>query len=122
MMRVSSLFAVLGTGLAVYVAIFKSEHTPENISFLLFFVVAPWLVLDGLFCWLRWPTSFLLCATLMFLLELAMFLSVFVYPKSSTAALAYVVKPFIQLLIVLPIGLVIGRLIDRALDKTRAGV
>jgi hypothetical protein len=111
--KLATIFAVIGTLLALFVAFFKRGGTATGVSFPLIFVVGPWLVLDVLYIWLKWARSIAIAAGLMLALELLIYYAVFVNPQSSTDAVAYVFKPAVQLLFFLPIGLIIGRVIDK---------
>lgn len=118
--RLATILVIAGTALALYVAIFKREGSSVGLWFPLVFVLGPWIVISGLFVWLKWARGVALAAGLMLALELLIYFVVFVSPQSSTDAVAYVFKPWVQLLLFLPFGLLIGRVLDKkAADQTK---
>jgi hypothetical protein len=111
--RLATILAIAGTLFALFVAVFKQEGESTGAWFPLIFIVGPWLVLDVLFIWIKWARSIAISAGLMLALEVLIYFAVFVNPQSSTDAIAYVFKPGVQLFIFLPIGLLIGRVMDK---------
>jgi len=99
------LFA--GTILALFIILFKSAGNTSSPWFMLYYVTGPWLILDALFFWLKQFRGIAISGALMLALEIAIYYSVFISPHSSTAPLVYIVKPFLQLLLILPFGLLI---------------
>lgn len=52
--------------------------------------------------------------------EIYIYHGVFIAPQSSTDALAYIPKPFLQVLVLLPIGLGMGWVADRLAAQSAA--
>jgi hypothetical protein len=102
-----------GTLLALFVVAFKQEGQSTYGWFPLVFVLGPWLILDAIFIVFRQARGIAIAAGLMLAFEVAIYISVFLNPHRSTDATVYVLKPFIQLLIFVPVGLLIGALIDK---------
>lgn len=120
--RIALLLAALGTALSLYVALVKSPHGSGDVGFFLAVMVSPWAVLGGLFLWPKWPAGLLIAAALMLALEAACFLDVFVFPRGSADGLVYIVKPFLQVLVLIPVGMLCGWLAGKARPaKTSAG-
>lgn len=115
--QLATIFLLSGTFFALYVALFKLENGASGIWFSLQYVVGPWLVLDLIFVWLRWVRGIAIAAGLMLSMEFFVYFVIFVNPQSSTDAVAYLIKPFVQLLVFLPIGLLIGRVMDSHATK-----
>jgi len=108
----------VGTFFSFYVgfvetAINDVELTANAVGFLLTFVCGPWLLLAFLQHFLRRPIGVIVASALWLILELLSYYSVFIAPKSSTAALAYAVKPLLQLFILLPLALLVAHPVDR---------
>ena len=110
------VLSVVGTMFSLWIAIFETATPSVELGSVLE-IAGPWLLLDVLLLCLHWYRGFAWAATGMLLLELLIYWGVFVSPKSSTDAIAYVFKPFIQVLILLPIGLIVGRLLDRRANR-----
>ena len=105
-----------GTALSVWIAVFKQAHPSVDLQDLIA-IAGPWFLLDVILLSVPWYRGVSLAAATMLALELFIFWGVFINPKSSTDAVAYVFKPFVQVLVLLPICLAIGR----ALDKREPG-
>ncbi|HEV7608941.1 MAG TPA: hypothetical protein VGO61_16480 [Steroidobacteraceae bacterium] len=106
------VLSFIGTALALWVAIFKQAHPSLDFENLVE-IAGPWFLLDVLLLCFPWYRGVSLAAAAMLAFELFIFWGVFIGPKSSTDAIAYVFKPFIQLLVLLPVGLVVGRVLDK---------
>ena len=106
---------ITGTVLTLFVAFFKIEGKFDFI--LLVLIAGPWLILDALSIFTKWARGIAITAGLMLALELLIYYTVFENPHSSTDPVLYVVKPVLQLFIFLPIGLLIGRAVDKALES-----
>jgi hypothetical protein len=113
------IFALSGTMLTLFVTFFKRAGAHSDLWFPFFFVLGPWLLLDVILIRLRWMRGVAIAGGLMLALEALIYFLVFVNPQSSTDALAYVLKPWVQVLVFLPIGLLVGRLIDKR-DREQA--
>lgn len=90
----------------------------SSMFFSLAFVASPWLVFAA-FC-RRWKSDLgvVVAGALLLAFELYVYHGVFIDPRSSTAALAYVTKPFIQVFGLLPLGLVVGWVGDRLVAES----
>ena len=109
-----------GTLFTLFVVFFKQKGNSADYVSSIVQIAGPWLVADVLVIWLRWYRGIALAAAPMLLLELYIYYGVFINPQSSTDAVAYVFKPGVQLLVFLPIGLLIGRAIDKS-KQSRSG-
>jgi len=106
----------IGSLFAVYILIFKREGGFKDLTDFAgsaLELAGPWLAVDFLLVWLRWYRGFIVAGCSMLLLEFYIYNGVFIHPQSSTDAIAYVFKPGVQLLILLPMGLLIGRALDK---------
>lgn len=112
--RLALALCLAGTIFAVFVAFFKQQApTSSGWWFPVVFVVGPWLALDVLFAWWKSSRGIVAAGVLLLALELYIFYGVFIDPRSSTDALAYVSKPAIQLFVLLPLGLLMGWIGDK---------
>jgi len=104
----------VGTAFSIYIVLSQGDRSmPESFWTVVPYVVGPWIVLDLLPLFVKWWTGIAIAGGLMLVLEIFFFFSVFINPQNSTAALVYLIKPFVQLLLLLPIGLVVGRAIEK---------
>lgn len=102
-----------GTAFAVFVAFFKQQAPSSGWWFPMAFVIGPWLVLDAFFAWWKSARGIAAAGALLLALEVYIFYGVFIDPESSTDALAYVAKPALQVFVLLPLGLLIGWVMDK---------
>lgn len=114
------ILSCIGTVLTLWIAIFKQANPSVDLENIIG-IAGPWLLLGVLLLCFRWYRGIFLAATAMLAFELFVYWGVFISPKSSTDAVAYVFKPFVQLLVLLPIGLVIGRVLDKRAQGRSAG-
>lgn len=113
------VLSFIGTTLSVWIAVFKQAHPSVDLQDLIA-IAGPWFLLDVIILCLPLYRGVSLAAATMLALELLIYWKVFINPKSSTDAVAYVFKPFVQVFVLVPIGLAIGRVLDkRALGQTR---
>jgi len=101
-----------GTLFSLYVDVIKTGGNSHTM-FADIVLVGPWIFLIALYVLFRKASGFAIAAALMLACEIWVYLVVFVTPKHSTDALAYLAKPALQLLILVPIGLGIGYLIEK---------
>jgi hypothetical protein len=114
-MLTSSLL-VVGTTLSLFIIFFKVDGNRSWSWILLSIVTGPWLIVDVLLLWLKQFMGIAIAGALMLALEVAIYYYVFISPDSPTETPVYLVKPFLQLLLLLPIGLLIGRIIDNRVN------
>jgi hypothetical protein len=112
----AAILLTVGTLLTLYVGLFKQEG---GFDFTIcMFITGPWLIAGAfLFIFSSWSLGIAIAAVPMFVLELLIFYTVFYDPHGSTDAVIYAVKPFLQLFLFLPIGLLIGRFIDTRTER-----
>lgn len=111
--QLTTILVFAGTLFTLFIVFFKQEGGAAGFEFSLAFIAGPWLILDVLFIFSEWARGIAIAAGLMLALELLIYYTVFINPQSSTDAAVYVVKPVLQLFIFLPIGLLIGRAMDK---------
>jgi hypothetical protein len=111
--HIAIAMAGMGTLLALFVILFKRDGQSSSVWPAFFFIAAPWVVLDVLLVWLRWMRGIAIAGILMLALEVLLYVGVFLAPQSSTDAVVYAFKPGVQIFILLPIGLLIGRAMDK---------
>jgi hypothetical protein len=121
---VAWVMCVVGFAIVGVIAFVEADVSDDNLSTVLLMVAfmgSPWLVFAA-FC-RRWESDIGVVAAGVLLLgfELFIYRDVFIDPKSSTAPLAYVVKPFIQVLLLLPLGLGLGWIGDRRATESDEG-
>lgn len=105
--------SLAGTLFAAFVAFFKQQSSSGNLWFPVIFILGPWLVLDALWMWWRSSRGIVAAAILLLISELFVYYGVFLVSESSTDAIAYVFKPALQLLFLLPLGIFIGWVQDK---------
>jgi hypothetical protein len=120
--QLAAIMLIAGTFFTLFVVFFKAEQVAGVAGFVisLALITGPWLILDALFIFSRWARGITITAALMLALELLIYYTVFENPQSSTDAVIYVVKPVLQLLIFLPIGLLIGRAMDKISESKKS--
>lgn len=109
----AAFVAAVGTMLAVYVGYMRAGTAPPNPWLPLLFIVGPWLIVDALVLFFSRLNGLLIGALLMLPYELLLYYAVFINPAGSTAGVEYVLKPALQLLVLLPLGLGIGWIAGR---------
>jgi hypothetical protein len=111
------IFTGMGVALAAMVVVKAELHSTSDYLFAAGFIAGPWL-LPVAFAFRGWrPRGTTAAALLMLLFEAMIYYDVFVHPSSSTAALAYVFKPLIQVLVLLPVGIFISWPFDPSVAK-----
>lgn len=111
---------VAGVALSAFVSFVEGEGTTDSV-FPLIFVMGPWLVLCAFCLWWRSSRGLIAAGVLLLGCEIWVYYDVFIAPESSTVALAYLAKPFLQVLLLLPVGLLAGWVGDR-LESEAANV
>ncbi|MBM7061924.1 hypothetical protein JQX08_14530 [Pseudomonas sp. UL073] len=110
------LVVALGAALHFYIAAFKSSSGLNTFSVaLMFWAWVPYAVCLWLKAALKNPLMPLLAACLILLVDGFAYFQVFVAPTSSTAALALLFAPLVNLLLVIPLGVLLGWLLNRVL-------
>ena len=114
----SASLLVGGSTLSLFIMFFKVDvnRSWSDWFFILLIGTGPWLILDVLLLWLKQFIGIAIAGALMLALELAIYYYRFISPDSPTETPVYLVKPFLQLLLLLPIGLLIGRIIDNRVN------
>lgn len=112
--RTRSVFvAAIGTLLALYVGYGRPGTPSSNVWLPLLFIVGPWIVVGALiFCFSRLKGLWI-GALLMLVYEVLLYYAVIVNPQGSTAGVEYVLKPALQLLVLLPLGIGIAWMVRR---------
>jgi hypothetical protein len=110
-----------GVALSAFVGFVEGEGTSDWL-FPLAFVIGPWLVLAALCVWWRSSRGLVAAGVLLLACEIYIYYGVIIAPESSMDVFAYMVKPFLQVLLLLPLGLLAGWVGDKlaAYDAERA--
>ena len=106
------VLCVAGVGLSAFVGFVEGEGASDWL-FPLLFVIGPWLVLAALCVWWRSSRGLVAAGMLLLACEICIYYGVIVAPESSMDVFAYVVKPFFQVLLLLPVGLLAGWVGDK---------
>jgi len=115
MRKLGAVIASFGLLLHAYTAFFNSDVGPDSFTLgLMAWSFLPYLVVLVLLYVLRQPLIPLCAVIPILLLDLVNYYFVFVRPQSSTAAIGLLWMPLWNLVIVMPIGLLVGWLIQRA--------
>jgi hypothetical protein len=109
----SAFVAAIGTFLAVYAGYVRPGATSANPWLPLLFIVGPWVVVDALILYFSRLRGLWIGALLMLVYESLLYYAVFINPRGSTAGVEYVLKPALQLLVLLPLGVGISWLTSR---------
>lgn len=104
----SAVCILAGLGLSAWVCV--KQPMPAGLAAL---VVGPWVFCVALLAARRRSAGVAAGVVLMLCLEAFCCVDTFVFPTSSTAALIYLVKPFLQLLVCLPMGALVAALVRR---------
>ncbi len=105
--------AGLGAALHFYVAAFKSANGLDTFTApLMFWAFTPYVVCVLLLAVFRSPLVPLLAVGCVLLTDCALFLSAFTWPDGSTAALGLSFAPLGNLLVSIPFGVLLGRLVE----------
>jgi hypothetical protein len=116
------VLCVAGIALSAFVGFVEGEGTSDWL-FPLAFIIGPWLVLAAFCLWWRRSRGLATAGLLLLASEIYIYYSVIIAPQSSTDALVYMVKPFLQVLLLLPVGLLVGWVGDKlvAYEAERLG-
>jgi hypothetical protein len=106
------LMAVMGTALATFVVFNNSSGRPASAPIMMM-IVGPWIFVLALLTFATRLRGISVGALLMLAYEGLLYYQVFVASDSSTAGLDYMSKWAIQLVFLLPIGIVIGWIATR---------
>ena len=117
MERAQKVVTAAGILITLWIIFVEMNHNDETTPlgfvmekiFAFGFLGSPWLILIFLVRKKTNAAGVVSSGVLMLGFEALSFHSTFISPEGSTAALIYAVKPFIQGLVLLPIGLLIGK-------------
>ncbi|WP_129649604.1 hypothetical protein [Peristeroidobacter agariperforans] len=101
----SAVVAAIGSLLALYVGYGRPGVASPNVWLPLLFIVGPWIVIDALIICFSRLKGLWVSALFMLVYEVLLYYAVFVNPQGSTAGVEYVLKPALQLLVLLPLGI-----------------
>lgn len=111
------VLCVAGIALSAFVSFVEGEGASDWL-FPLVFVIGPWLVLAAFCLWWRSSRGLVAAGVLLLACEIHLYYAAIIAPQSSLDVLAYMAKPFLQVLLLLPVGLLVGWVGDKlaALD------
>lgn len=101
-----------GIAFCAFVSFFEGEGGFSLSFFVCIF--GPWLLLAALCVWWRSSRGLIAAGVLLLMCEIYIYVDVVIAPSGSHGdALAYFAKPFLQVFLLLPIGLVTGWIGDK---------
>ena len=117
--------ALIGLGVAFHVLAFLSDGELDGMmaeaAIFLAWLILPYLVCLAILRWTRKPVLVCPAVLLMLAIDILGYIE-FQTSDSSTAALGLLVWPAINIVIAIPLGLLIGWLIQRARNTRTGGV
>jgi hypothetical protein len=100
----AAFVAAIGTLLAIHAGYIQPGALSPNPWLPLLIIVGPWIVVDALILCFARLRGLSISALFMLVYEVLLYYAVFINPKGSTAGVEYVLKPALQLLLFLPLG------------------